>query len=66
MAGSERWYWDLNRKCAVPASARGKGDDTLGPYDSKAEAENWRSRVEQRNESWDEADEEWAHPERDD
>ena len=37
------WYWDLNRKLAVPASERGPGDHTLGPYPSKAEAEvGWR------------------------
>ena len=60
--GSERWYWDLNRKCAVPASARGVGDNTLGPYDSKAEAENWQSKVDQRNVAWEDADEAWADP----
>jgi hypothetical protein len=32
----------------------------LGPYGSKLEAEHWRERVEQRNETWDEADEAWA------
>ena len=58
-ADSEQWYWDLGRNVAVPASERGPGDQTLGPYGSKAEAENWRSTVESRNEEWDEADDEW-------
>jgi hypothetical protein len=34
----------------------------LGPYASRAEAENWRSTVEQRNDTWDDADEEWNGP----
>jgi hypothetical protein len=58
------WYWDLNRKLAVPASERGPGDHTLGPYPSKAEAENWRATVEARNEGWDDDDEAWEHGER--
>jgi hypothetical protein len=54
---SEQWYFDLNRKVAVPASERGPGDNMLGPYPSRADAENWRAKVEARNEAWDEADE---------
>jgi hypothetical protein len=53
------WYWDLRRQRAVPASERGPGDQTLGPYPSKAEAENWKATVEERNEGWEQADEEW-------
>lgn len=56
----EAWYWDLNKNRAVPAAERGLGTDTLGPYDSKAEAENWRSKVEERNETWDHDDEDWG------
>ena len=59
MTDSDEWYWDLERGLAVPAAERGPGDHMLGPYASKAEAENWRSRVEERNEAWDEADEAW-------
>ena len=59
--GDESWYFDLRRGIAVPASERGPGDDVLGPYPSRAEALNWRSRVEQRNEQWEEADEAWEH-----
>lgn len=54
-----KWYWDLDRKQAVRADERGPGDNTLGPYDSRGEAENWRSTVDQRNEAWDDADDEW-------
>lgn len=53
------WYWDLRRHRAVPADERGPGDDTLGPYRSKGEAENWRTTVASRNDAWDADDEEW-------
>ena len=59
MSEPEQWYWDLTEKRAVPASERGKGDNTLGPYDSRGEAENWRSKVESRNDNWDDADDDW-------
>ncbi|BAN02635.1 hypothetical protein [Ilumatobacter coccineus] len=54
-----KWYWDLGRSKAVRADERGPGDDTLGPYDTRGEAENWRSTVDKRNDAWDDADEEW-------
>jgi hypothetical protein len=54
------WYWDLERKIAVPASERGPGERMLGPYPSRAEAEQWRQRVEERNARWDDEDEAWA------
>jgi hypothetical protein len=54
---SEQWYFDLNRKVAVPAHERGPGDNMLGPYPSRADAENWKARVEQRNDEWDGDDE---------
>ncbi len=53
------WYWDLEHQRAVPAAQRGPGDHMLGPYRTKGEAENWKATVEARNETWDEADEEW-------
>ena len=62
MSTDNEWYWDLRRKVAVPASERGPGDDVMGPYASRHEAENWKSKVDERNEGWDEADEEWKRP----
>ena len=59
---SEQWYFDLNRRVAVPASERGPGDHMLGPYPTRADAENWKSKVEERNEAWDEADEDEDEP----
>jgi hypothetical protein len=61
-AGDQSWYWDLTANRAVPAAERGKGDNNLGPYDSKAEAENWRSKVESRNDQWDDSDDDWNDP----
>ncbi len=68
------WYWDLIRERAVRASERGFADHLLGPYPSRFEAENWKAKVEERNEGWDAADAEWneddtetdREPERDD
>lgn len=57
---SEKWYWDLNHHRVVRGDERGPADNTLGPYDSPAEAANWREKVEARNDAWDDADEEWA------
>jgi len=53
------WYWDLERNAAVTADERGPGDHTLGPYRTRGEAENWKATSEARNETWDDADEEW-------
>ncbi len=55
----EHWYFDLQRKVAVPASERGNGDHMLGPYPTKGQAENWKNTVETRNEAWDDDDERW-------
>lgn len=59
MSDSTEWYWDLERQVAVPADERGPGDHMLGPYPTRGEAENWKARVEARNEAWDEDDEAW-------
>ena len=58
---SEEWYFDTRRGIAVPASERGWAEDMLGPYPSKAAAENWRATVAARNEAWDAEDERWEH-----
>jgi hypothetical protein len=53
------WYWDLNKQIAVRGDNRGPADHTLGPYPTKAEAENWKTTAERRNDIWDSDDEEW-------
>jgi hypothetical protein len=55
------WYWDLEHRKAVPAEERGPGDHMLGPYPTRGAAEHWKDRVEERNEVWDDADEEWEN-----
>ncbi|NND75142.1 MAG: SPOR domain-containing protein [Ilumatobacter sp.] len=55
----DEWYWNLEKGVAVPAAERGPSEHMMGPYPSRAEAENWKSKVEARNETWDDADEEW-------
>ena len=59
MSDDNEWYWDLVRKVAVPASERGPGAQMLGPYRSRAEAEDWQARIDERNEVWDDANEAW-------
>ncbi len=56
---NEQWYWDLGRGIAVRASDRGPFTEMMGPYSSKAEAERWQERVDERNTAWDDDDEEW-------
>jgi len=58
-AETTEWYWDLKQRKAVPASERGASDDVLGPYPSRFEAENWKAKVEERNEEWAGADDAW-------
>ena len=53
------WYWVLDKQIAVRADNRGPSDLTLGPYASKAEAENWKATSADRNDAWDSADEAW-------
>jgi len=55
----EQWYWDLERKLAVPASERGPSEHMLGPYRTKGEAEHWQTTTKHRNDAWEEADEKW-------
>ena len=61
MSADTEWYWDLHRNEAVRAAERGPGEHLLGPYASRHEAENWKSKVEERNEGWDDDDEAWEH-----
>lgn len=59
-ATDDEWYWDLESNVAVAAADRGPGDQVLGPYASKFEAENWKAKVEERNDEWAGADEAWS------
>ena len=59
MSADTEWYWDLHSGKAVPASERGPSDQLLGPYASRHEAENWKAKVDERNEGWDDDDQAW-------
>lgn len=59
MSTDTEWYWDLHRNVAVPASERGSGEHVLGPYPTRHDAENWKAKVDERNEGWDGNDDEW-------
>lgn len=55
-ADAGRWYWcfkhsDVEGQAGCPAK------DRMGPYASPEEAQNWRERVQARNETWDAEDE---------
>lgn len=59
MDDAQEWYWDLVANRAVRADERGPGDQVLGPYPTREAAENWKQRVESRNDEWEAADEAW-------
>lgn len=56
---TERWWFDLQRGQAVRDDERGPAKDMLGPYPSKAAAENWRVTRDEREGAWREEDERW-------
>jgi hypothetical protein len=59
MAESE-WYWCLDHKAAEPADHACSPENRMGPYASRDEAERWKERVADRNETWDREDAEWS------
>lgn len=64
MTGAERWWWDLGAGRAVRDDERGPDRDVLGPYPSKAAAEDWRAGRDAREDAWEEEDERWSGEER--
>lgn len=52
------WWWCLDHdRPENPPDA--PGHRRLGPYDTAAAAADWRSRLDARNEQWDEEDRRW-------
>ena len=49
---TEQWWFDLKLGQAVRDDERGPAQHLLGPYPTRAAAENWRSTHEQREEAW--------------
>jgi hypothetical protein len=56
---TERWWWDLRAGRAVRDDERGPDRSVLGPYPSRAAAEQWRDSHEAREDAWEEEDERW-------
>ena len=56
----QKWYWDLKANRAVESSERDTPDHLLGPYPTEEAAQNWKAKVEARNEAWKEDDERWS------
>jgi hypothetical protein len=54
----QQWYWCLERGVAVTEDDPCPPDRRLGPYPTRAAAENWKQTVEARNEAWDADDKE--------
>lgn len=61
-----QWYWCLTHGRAEAEDARDDVDNSLGPYPTEQDAENWRETVEARNEAWEAADKAWNDDEADD
>lgn len=53
------FYYCLEHGRVESGESRCRADNRLGPYPSEEAARNWKEQVEQRNEAWDDADEEW-------
>ena len=59
MADDDQWWFDLKTKTAVSEPKnKSKATDRLGPYNSRAEAEQALEKVDERNAAWD--DDEWG------
>ncbi len=53
------WWWCMDHgRPENPPDA--PGHRRLGPYDSAEQATNWRQRLDNRNEQWDEEDRQWS------
>lgn len=57
---TEGWYWCFTHDRVEAAEQRDDPDNSLGPYSTAAEATDWRSKSEKRDEAWIEADKEWS------
>ena len=56
---TEQWYWCLTHERVESAEERDRPDNAMGPYPSPEAARDWKALVEERNEAWKQADEEW-------
>lgn len=56
---STDWYWCLTHERPELGIERDDPDNSLGPYDSEADARNWKLKNEERAAAWKAQDEEW-------
>jgi hypothetical protein len=56
----QEWFWCLDHNAAVQADDPCPPKRRLGPYPTRAAAENWKETVEARNAKWDADDKEWS------
>ena len=59
------WYWCLDHGAVESAESPCPPDHRLGPFHTRAEAENWRETYRERNDRWDREDAEWEGEEPD-
>lgn len=53
----DSWYWCFAHNAAEHAGSSCPPEKRIGPYESRAAAEHWQDRVDDRNRAWDAADE---------
>ena len=54
------FWWCRKHERVEGESSTCPPEDRLGPYESEVAAQNWKDRVEARNEEWDAEDREWT------
>lgn len=55
-SGAGPWFYSLKTHAVVTAENGGRAADRLGPFATRAEAQDALERVAQRNEAWDSQD----------
>lgn len=60
MTDGPPWYWSL-RNSRVEGPDGDANDHRLGPYDTRAEAEQALATARQRTEAWDDEDRRWKN-----
>jgi len=53
------FYFCLEHDRVETEANKCRADNRMGPYPTEEAARNWKSQVEERNDAWDDADEEW-------
>lgn len=59
MSDNEQFYWCMDHARVETHADRCKADNRMGPYPTRQAAQNWREKVEDRNDAWADEDERW-------